>query len=56
MARINRNARIGSDTLSLAEARRIALHAQGFGAPRDGTPQARADAIAKIREWWGKNQ
>lgn len=50
MARINRKARIGSDTLSLAEARRIAIHAQGFGAERDGAPPARTALLRTIKQ------
>jgi hypothetical protein len=50
MARINRKARIGSEALSLAEARRIAIHAQGFGAPRDGAPPVRAALLRAIKQ------
>ncbi len=35
--------------------RKFDLAKVGYSA-REGTAQSRADAIAKIREWWGKNQ
>jgi uncharacterized protein YcaQ len=49
MARINRIARIGSDALSLAEARRIAIHAQGFGTPREGAQPSRTSLLRTIK-------
>jgi uncharacterized protein len=49
MARINRKAPIGSDTLSLSEARRIAIRAQGFAENRDAAP-ARAQMLRTIRQ------
>ncbi len=36
-------------SISLAEARRIALRAQGFGAPRGGVSPSRADLLRMVR-------
>ena len=50
MARINRTAPVGSRALSLGEARRIALRAQGFGATfNDGKPN-RAAMLRSIKQ------
>ena len=49
MARINRKTPAGTDTLSIDEARRIAITAQGFASPRDSAP-ARADMLRTIRK------
>ena len=46
--RASRKVPLGSNTLSLSEARRIALHAQGFGSARDGPP-SRAQMLRTIK-------
>ncbi len=50
MARINRTALIGSDTLSLSEARRVAIRAQGFGPERDGSKATRGAMLRTLRQ------
>lgn len=49
MARINRTASLGSDTLSLGEARRVAIHAQGFGVERVAGKSKRAAMLRTLR-------
>jgi len=48
MARVNRKASLGSDVLSLAEARRISVHAQGFGG--DPSPPTRPSLLRTIKQ------
>jgi len=49
MARINRTTPSGSDTLSIVEARRMAIHAQGFGADRSGASAKRAAMLRTLK-------
>src|SRR5262245_16512409 len=48
MARINRKTSLGADALSLDEARRIAVAAQGFGGDR-ATPPSRAAMLRTVK-------